>query len=48
MIKDNDTLTYGAQLISAVFKNFFSNSAEFVLIIIQNPPGKYNLEPAVK
>ena len=46
-IKDNDTLTYYICSNSTVFKNFFSNLAESLLMKLPNPPDKYNLESAI-
>ena len=43
-MEDNDTLTYDTRLILTIFKNFFSNSAESLLIKLPNPLDKCNVE----
>ena len=40
----DDTLNYDTQLISIVFKKFFSNLAQSLLTKLPYPPEKYNLE----
>ena len=41
---NNKTLTYDLKTISKVFKGFFSNLAESLLLKQPNPSSKYNLE----
>ena len=41
---DNKSLTYDIKTISKVFKDFFSNLAEFFLAKLPDPSKKYNLE----
>lgn len=41
--EDNKTLTFDTQPISTVFKNFFSNLAEYYLGKLSDPPDKYDL-----
>ena len=33
---------------SKIFKKFFSNLAEFLLISLPNPPDKYNLQSVIR
>ena len=47
-IKENNTLNYDSRLISKIFKNFFSNLAESLLIKLPNPPDKYNLQSIIR
>ena len=47
-IEGNDTLTYDARSISKIFKDFFSNLAESLLIKFPNPPDKYNLKSVTR
>ena len=44
-IEENDTLTYETLSISKIFKNFFSNLAESLLIKL---PDKYNLQSLIR
>ena len=44
-MQDNDTLSYDTRSISTVFKHFFSNLSESLLIKL--PPEKYNLESVI-
>ena len=45
-IEENDTLTYGTRSISKMFKNFFL--ANSVLVMLPNPPDKYNLQSVTR
>ena len=45
---ENDTLTYDTRSVSKIFKSFFSNLGESLLIKLPNPPDKYNLQSVIK
>ena len=47
-IEENDTLTYVTHSISKIFKNFFSNLGQSLLIKLPNPPDKYNLQSVIR
>ena len=47
-IEENDTLTYGTCSITKIFKNFFSNVAESLLVKLSNPPDKWNLRSVIR
>ena len=43
-VESNNALTFDKKTISKIFKGFFSNLAESLLIKLPNPPNKYNIE----
>ena len=47
-IEEGNTLAHGTCSISKIFKNFFSNLAEFLLIKLSKPPDKYNLKSVIQ
>ena len=47
VIEEGNTLTQDTRTISKMFKNFFSNLAESILIKLPKPPDKYNLKSVV-
>ena len=47
-IKEDNTLTHDTRSISKIFKDFFSNLAEFCPIKFPKSPGKYNLKSISK
>ena len=47
-IEQENSLTHGICSISKIFKNFFSNLAESLLIKLLNPPDKYNLKSVIQ
>ena len=47
-IEESDTLTYDTRSISKIFKDFFSNLADSLLIKLPNPPDKYNLQSVTR
>ena len=47
-IEESDTLTYDTRSISKIFKDFFSNLADSLLIKLPNPPDKYNLQSVIR
>ena len=44
VVESNDALTFDKKDIAKVFKDFFSNLAESLLIKLPNAPNKYNIE----
>ena len=47
-IEEGNTLTHDTRSISKIFKNFFSNLAESLLIKLPKPPDKYNLKSVIQ
>ena len=47
-LKKAITLTHDTRSISKIFKNFFSNLAEYLLIKLRKPPDKYNLKSIIQ
>ena len=47
-IEEGDTLTHDTRSISNIFKNFFSNLGESLLIKLSKPPDKYNLKSVIQ
>ena len=43
-IEENITLSYDARSISKIFRDFFSNLTDSLLIKLPNPPDKHNLQ----
>ena len=48
MTEEGNTLTADMQLISKIFKNFYSNLAESLLIKLPKPLDKYNLKSVIQ
>ena len=46
-VEENVTLTYGTCLIFKIFKNFFSNLMDSLLIKLPNHPDKFNLQAVI-
>ena len=46
--EEGNTLIYDTCSISKIFKNFFSNLEESLLIKLPKPPDKYNLKSAIQ
>ena len=47
-IEQDNTLIYDTRSISKIFKNYFSNLAESLLIKLPKPPDKYNLKSVIQ
>ena len=43
-VERNDALSFNEKVIAKIFKDFFSNLAESLLIKLPNAPNKYNIE----
>ena len=43
-VESNNALTFDKKTIAKIFKDFFSNLAESLLIKLPNAPNKYNIE----
>ena len=48
VIEDSNTLTHDTRSISKIFKNFFSDLAEFLFIKLPKPPDKYKLKSVIQ